>query len=104
MSQTEIDFIACCPVEGCPNGNNPIKWVHSNCGGFEKLNLEGDLRCVKCDHSAFIADWKFKCESHDYKKGSYQGFCYLLAVLGKTKGVKRKDIQKILDKIPEDLE
>lgn len=78
---TEIDFKSCCPVAGCINSNSIYYWVHTGCGGHEKLNIYGDLRCLKCGRSGPMVDWKFNCGSHDFEKGSYQGYLHLVKIM-----------------------
>ena len=78
---TEIDFISPCPVQECVNKNKSYRWIHSDCGGREKLNDEGNLRCLKCATKGKFVDWKFNCGDHDYKEVSAQGVSHALAVM-----------------------
>ena len=82
MADTEVDFVSCCPVSGCSNNNRftKLNWTHNNCGGYEKLNGLGNLRCIRCGTSGPIIDWKFRCESHEYKKSSQYGLMNMLAI------------------------
>lgn len=74
-------FDAPCPSEPC-NGLGPIiTWHHSNCGGLEKVNKEGILRCLKCGTKGPLYEWRFKCSNHDYRSGSYDGFCHMISIV-----------------------
>lgn len=97
MSDIELDFIACCPVCGCIN-NRPdasFHWKHSNCGGYEKINGLGYLRCVKCSKSGPVIDWKFRCENHEYKEASKYGLANMLAMLAQIETKNRGNIRFI---------
>ena len=80
-SIVEIDFISPCPVQQCINKNKSYRWIHSDCGGREKLNDQGKLRCLKCDTKGDFIDWKFNCGDHDYESASAQGVAHALAVM-----------------------
>ena len=81
----EIDFIMPCPVFNCSNGSKPIRWAHSKCGGFEKINDKGFIRCLLCSKSAILFDWSFKCENHNFLQGSFQSILNSLSIMGKLK-------------------
>ena len=57
------------------------RWVHTDCGGREKLNDLGSIRCLKCGGKAPFMDWEFDCGEHDFKKGSAQGMIHALAIM-----------------------
>ena len=97
MSDIELDFIACCPVGGCINNRPDVsfKWTHSNCGGYEKINGLGNLRCIKCNESGPAIDWKFQCENHEYKKTSKYGLANMLAILAQIESKNRGNIRFI---------
>jgi hypothetical protein len=78
---TEVDFISPCPVQQCVNKQKSYRWIHTDCGGREKLNDEGNLRCLKCGKVGPFIDWKFNCGDHDYEKASAQGIAHALAVM-----------------------
>ena len=78
---TEIDFISPCPVQQCVNKAKTYRWIHSECGGREKLNEQGILRCLKCSTKGEFVDWKFDCGEHDYEEVSAQGVAHALAVM-----------------------
>ena len=77
----EIDFISPCPVEGCINKKKSYRWIHYNCGGYEKITNEGEIRCIRCGTSGLFVDWKFRCENHSFKQASAQGVAYALSVM-----------------------
>ena len=83
MANIEIDFITSCPVSGCPNNNcfTKLNWTHHNCGGYEKINGKGCLRCVRCNRNGPVIDWRFRCEHHDFKKASSYGLSNMLSIL-----------------------
>ena len=68
----EIDFISQCPVQGCSKGNKPFHWTHYDCGGKEKINQYGQIRCCKCGEKGDVINWKFDCKRHEYDEDSYQ--------------------------------
>jgi hypothetical protein len=77
----EVDFISPCPVQDCINKSKSYRWVHSDCGGYEKITNEGAIRCVRCGTSGLFVDWKFRCENHSFKEASAQGVAYALSVM-----------------------
>ena len=77
----EIDFRAPCPVQQCVNKDKVYRWRHRNCGGYEKLTILGELRCVKCGKKEKFVHWRFKCEDHDYLSASYQGVAHALCIM-----------------------
>ena len=77
----EVDFISPCPVQDCINEEKPIRWKHSNCGGYEKITNKGEIKCVKCGTSGLFIDWQFKCEKHSFKKSSAQGVAHALSIM-----------------------
>ena len=77
---SEVDFVSPCPVEGCIN-RTPIRWRHSNCGGYEKLTNQGKIYCLKCGADWLITDQKFSCGEHDSRKASFKQVCHILSVM-----------------------
>ena len=43
-----IDFVFPCVALNCPNNDKQLRWTHEDCGGYEKLNLNGKITCKKC--------------------------------------------------------
>ena len=62
----EVDFICGCPGKNCPNERGDIKWTHSKCDEYEKINDEGIVRCLKnnCLNCPIVC-LQFKCGKHD---------------------------------------
>ena len=77
----EVDFISPCPVQDCINKQKSYRWIHHNCGGYEKITNEGEIRCIRCGTSGLFVDWKFQCENHSFKKASEEGVAYALSVM-----------------------
>ena len=77
---SEVEFVSPCPVEGCIN-ITPIRWRHSNWGGYEKLTNQGKIYCLKCGADWLITDQKFSCGEHDSRKASFKQVCHILSVL-----------------------
>ena len=73
MQKKEIDFISPCPVVNCPNSKSPYVWTHNECGGKEKIDSFGYIRCCKCGEKGQIVDWNFDCTHHEYKANSSIG-------------------------------
>ena len=40
-----IDFECGCPVAGCPNNKELLKWTHDDCGASETIDSEGIVKC-----------------------------------------------------------
>ena len=78
---SEVDFISPCPVQDCINKQKSYRWIHYNCGGYEKITNEGEIRCIRCGTSGLFVDWKFQCENHSFKEASAQGVAYALSVM-----------------------
>ncbi len=71
MSEDEVDFICGCPGKGCKNERGDIKWTHTDCGKYEKLNDKGIVRCLTGRYclNCPIVCLQFKCGKHDdYKE------------------------------------
>ena len=68
----EIDFISFCHIEHCKNKDKLYRWLHSNCGGRQKLTREGMVRCLKCAERGKFVYWPFNCGEHDYERLSDQ--------------------------------
>ena len=77
----EIDFNAPCPVQSCLNKTAKYQWVHAHCGGKQKLNSNGELRCSRCNRRGLFVDWKFDCGDHDYEYASCQGILHAFTIL-----------------------
>ena len=62
----EADFICGCPGVGCTNTNDKIRWTHSVCHNYQKINDEGIVRCLKnnCLKCPIVC-LQFKCGAHD---------------------------------------
>ena len=73
MQKKEVDFISKCPVLNCPNSKIPYVWTHYECGGKEKIDSLGYIRCCKCGEKGKIIDWNFDCTRHEYKANSSMG-------------------------------
>ena len=67
----EVDFISPCPVQDCINKQKSYRWIHHNCGGYEKITNKGEIRCVRCGTSGLFVDWNFECQNHSFfREGS----------------------------------
>ena len=77
----EIDFISPCPVQGCINKQKSYRWIHHNCGGYEKITNEGVIRCIRCGTSGLFVNWRFQCENHSFECSSVQGVAYALSII-----------------------
>ena len=77
----EVDFISPCPVQDCINKQKSYRWIHHNCGGYEKITNEGEIRCIRCGTSGLFVDWRFQCENHSFECSSVQGVAYALSII-----------------------
>ena len=82
----EIWFTCPCPVDNCSNNKKSYEWKHSYCGGYEKLNANGILRCIKCGEKGPLVDWEFNCGNHGYESASLQGLLAAFSIMGKVSG------------------
>ena len=98
---SEIDFKSLCPVEECTNNSTVYTWIHSNCGGYEKITNQGIIYCCKCGKEGLFTDWKFKCDAHDYKYASAQGLCHALSVIIQLDTKNQLFIAKLMKKVGE---
>ena len=78
---TEIIFESPCPVNSCINKTRVCKWTHTGCGGQEKLNAKGILKCIRCGTKGRFVDWRFNCGDHDFDKASAQGVAHALGIM-----------------------
>lgn len=77
----DIDFISPCPVQDCINNTKAYHWTHANCGGYEKITNEGEIRCLRCGTSGLFVDWQFQCQKHSFKDASAQGIAHALSIM-----------------------
>ena len=80
MEKKEADFISICPVLNCPNSQKPFVWTHFECGGKEKIDSFGYIRCCKCGEKGKVIDWNFDCTRHEHKANSSIGKSLSLVV------------------------
>lgn len=87
-----------CPAEGCKN-KNEIYWVHAGCGGHEKMNDWGYIRCDICYTKGLICEWRFNCGEHNdgYRSVSGQKLLYVLSVLGQMNGIDGITVDNIYE-------
>ena len=54
-----------CPIDGCSthNSNKPIKWTHTNCGGYFRLYENGKEKCQKCGSECLFCEQNYNCGS-----------------------------------------
>ena len=94
----KYDFKSPCPAINCEN-KKPIYWVHHNCGGNEKMNDWGYIRCNRCYTRGLICEWKFDCGEHDdgYRQVNGQKILYVLSVLGQMYGINEEKADEIYE-------
>ena len=101
----EVDFICGCPGKNCPNERGDIKWTHSICDEYEKINDEGIVRCLKNNClSCPIVCLQFKCGRHnDYREFDPQQAYRIIGQISNLdlSGVGRqfiRNLRKAIDK------
>ena len=54
-----------CPIDGCSthNSNKPLKWTHTNCGGYFRLYENGKEKCQKCGSECLFCEQNYNCGS-----------------------------------------
>ena len=54
-----------CPIDGCSTHNlhKPIKWTHTNCGGYFRLYENGKEKCQKCGSECLFCEQNYNCGS-----------------------------------------
>ena len=54
-----------CPIDGCSthNSNKPIKWTHTNCGGYFRIYENGKEKCQKCGSECLFCNQIYNCGS-----------------------------------------
>lgn len=100
-----------CPGIGC-NNKEIYTWVHSGCGGFQKLNTNLIIKCVKCGSSEKINNWRFNCGAHSgFEEGKYlccdfASVCDSLSIIGKLlkDKVDKNFILRLLGNMAEAIE
>ena len=98
---SEIDFKSPCPVEECKNNSIVYKWTHHNCGGYEKITNQGIIYCCKCAKRGPLTGWRFKCDAHDFKYASAQGFCHAISVMAQLDTKNQPFIAMLMVKVGE---
>ena len=75
-----IDFECGCPVAGCPNNKELLKWTHDDCGASETIDSEGIVKCKNGHNLGEFFSFKYSCREHDSKYGSYSAFLAALSI------------------------
>ena len=54
-----------CPIDGCSTHSlsEPIKWTHTNCGGYFRLYENGKEKCQKCGRECLFCEQNYNCGS-----------------------------------------
>lgn len=101
--ESEVDFIAPCPILGCKNfsADKRFHWTHAACGGRMKVVRTGHLKCSSCLCTGEFLDWCYKCEDHNYKAISYQGMIFAMSVLAQLKGLSGEWFSDVTDRVRE---
>lgn len=89
-----------CPCPCCPN-NEWIFWVHHKCGGHEKMDDYGNVKCVKCGVTNILLDWSFRCKFHanEFKKYDPHKILNIMAIIGNINGIDEEDVHDIYERI-----
>lgn len=87
-----------CPAERCKE-KNEIYWVHVGCGGHEKMNDWGYIKCDACSTKGLICEWKFNCGEHNdgLRSVSGQKLLYVLSILGQMNGIDETTADNIYE-------
>lgn len=101
----EVDFICGCPGKNCTNERGDIKWTHSICNEYEKINDLGIVRCLKynCLNCPIVC-LQFKCGVHnDYREFDPQQAYRIIGQISNLdlSGVGRqfcRNLRKAIDK------
>jgi hypothetical protein len=71
-----VESIYPCPINNCSKhfSDEPISWVHSNCGGRFRLYENGKEKCQICGKEDLFCRWNYSCssESKNQKISSYK--------------------------------
>ena len=61
-----------CPINDCSKhfSDKPIRWTHSNCGGYFRLYENGKEKCQKCGVEDLFCNWNYAC-SNDNKNQKF---------------------------------
>ena len=99
-----INFIAGCPVKGCPNRKEEIHWRHNTdkCGSYETIDDDGYVKC-KCGHYVgYFYKIYYRCSGHhDYQLGeNYQSYYSMLSIISDIPG-NSEFVDKLIDVLQE---
>ena len=66
-----------CPLSNCSSHSDkekPIRWTHSNCGGYFRLYENGKEKCQKCGEEDLFCNWNYSCcdDKKNQKFNSYR--------------------------------
>lgn len=83
-------FKSACP--SCDSNKGPYYWVHENCGGHQKMNDWGYIRCDKCYTKGLICHWLFDCGCHNdgFRVVRGQRILCVMATIGGMYGLDEK--------------
>ena len=67
-----IESIYPCPINNCTSHTykTPIRWTHSNCGGYFRLYENGKEKCQRCGEEDLFCNWDYSCNK-DNKTQKY---------------------------------
>ena len=77
-----IDFVSGCPVAGCSNNKNLLKWTHHKCGAKETIDDEGIVRCNNDHNLGEFFLLKYSCSGHNngFQCGEFSHFLAALSI------------------------
>ena len=89
--QYKYDFICPCPSINCKSARN-IYWTHHNCGGHQKMNDWGYIKCNVCSQTGLICEWLFNCGEHydGFRIVSGQKIIYVMEIIGQMNALEEK--------------
>ena len=95
-----INFIAGCPIKGCPNKKEEIHWVHNKniCGYYETIDEDGFIRCNNGHELGYFYELEYRCYGHhDFKTSNiYQSYYSMLSILSDIPG-NSDFVDKLID-------
>ncbi len=100
----KVDFIAGCPIKGCPNKKEEIHWKHKIeiCGAYEIIEESGYVRCKSGHDLGYFYELFYRCSGHhDFKQGDgYQSYYSMLSIISDIPG-NSEFVDKLIDVLKE---
>ncbi|KOR37980.1 hypothetical protein AM228_04140 [Planktothricoides sp. SR001] len=91
---TYYDLKIRCPacIADGESGGAVSQWYHNNCGGKIQIGDDANYKCIKCNYSSHIKNWRYAHEGYhtDYRPTTSAHFANAISTAGQVASVAGK--------------